>query len=161
MDSKILYLLGAGASAQALPLIKGSQDSAKHGLPQELNLFAHQLRKSTHDIAQPLFDVLQEITSQSIDFGTPDLYAKFLLETGDFAKYQLLKKLLSAYFSAAQSTVESYTGVEFNRFDKRALAFLTMIASVSFPKVRPGWLELTKKSLLTLNFNGHEKRKIY
>ena len=50
MSSKILYLLGAGASANALPLIKASQDEVKYGLPQALKLFLDQLQKTAHDI---------------------------------------------------------------------------------------------------------------
>ena len=43
-------------------------------------------------------DALFSIADKCIEFGTPDLYAKYLLEIGDSSKYQLIKKFLAKYF---------------------------------------------------------------
>lgn len=139
MDKKITYLLGAGASAQALPLIKGMQSSNKRhyeateieelnlskGLPYELLNFANKVisnyqyvPSSTNMRNEPL--TLKELAEGCVEFGTPDLYAKFLLEKGDDLNYHHLKTLLSNYFIFKQDA---------GAFDKRALAFLTTISS--------------------------------
>lgn len=120
---KITYLLGAGASANALPLIKHNPDANTLGLPQELKAFVQKhtstFLTSNKDWDYRNIDVLKDIIDQCIEFGTPDLYAKFLLETGDNDSYQFLKTLLSVYFKYKQEIEQC--------FDFRALTFLTTI----------------------------------
>jgi hypothetical protein len=121
---KITYILGAGASANALPLIKRNSNSSALGLTHELDLFvdkftshllSHNSRWDLHNI-----EILKEVTQKCIEFGTPDLYAKFLLEIGDNLTYHLLKSLLSIYFKYKQEIEKC--------FDFRALTFLTTIS---------------------------------
>lgn len=130
MAVKITYLLGAGASAEALPLIKRGKD-AKPGLPDALKQFVERGKDAIekHNNGEFEYNSLLQIAVKCIEFGTPDLYAKFLVETGDDDNYDRLKRLLSNYFMFEQ-TESSYdltlpTGP---RFDKRALTFLTTIS---------------------------------
>jgi hypothetical protein len=125
MASKITYLLGAGASANALPLIKSNPTNGKLGLPEQLKGFAENYRGSsfsTSDMANRLI----AIAEKCIQFGTPDLYAKYLLEIGDRGQYELLKKLLANYFYERQALPFTNSGQ--GCFDHRALSFLTTIA---------------------------------
>ena len=131
MSAKITYLLGAGASANALPLIKKGK-LGNPGLPENLKSFlemnrdAIQKHNSNFSID---FDQLLEIATQSVTFGTPDLYAKYLMETGADQKYNLLKRLLSNFFSYCQSVHPSHNITDTApMFDFRALTFLTTIS---------------------------------
>lgn len=118
---KITYLLGAGASANALPLIKKNASST--GLPDEMLLFIEKYTSNflNSNLGWDHTDIitLKKVALKSKEFGTPDLYAKFLLETGDFDSYRILKHLLSIFFKVKQ-------GIE-EQFDSRALSFLTTI----------------------------------
>lgn len=125
MSTKITYLLGAGASANALPLIKSNSINGKLGLPQQLKEFAENYKQSSLS-DKKYVDLLIPIASKCIEFGTPDLYAKFLLETGDSEKYAMLKELMAKYFYGKQSLGDGRTTQEC--FDSRALSFLTTIA---------------------------------
>jgi hypothetical protein len=127
MALKITYLLGAGASANALPLIKGSPTNEKLGLPGALKRFAEQYKSTSFSSSNPdIAPNLASISDKCIEFGTPDLYAKFLLETGDLGKYALLKKFMANYFHYEQTLAQTSSGQ--GRFDYRTLAFLTTIA---------------------------------
>jgi hypothetical protein len=127
MAAKITYLLGAGASANALPLIKGSPTNKKLGMPGELKRFAEQYKSTSFSSSHPdIANKLDLISDKCIEFGTPDLYAKFLLETSDMDKYALLKKFMANYFHHEQTLAPTSSGQ--GRFDYRALTFLTTIA---------------------------------
>lgn len=121
---QITYLLGAGASANALPLVKANTVNGKLSLPKELLLFVRDNEKSLiksnvgWDNAE-IQDLLG-ICTNCVEFGTPDLYAKYLLETGDMERYEQLKSLLSYYFKYEQEVKKA--------FDRRALTFLTTIS---------------------------------
>ena len=118
---KITYLLGAGASFNALPLIK-RHSIEKPGLSEDLMKFVNSNKYLiNHNNAHGVFESLIKIVKQCIQFGTPDLYSKLLLETGDDSTYEILKRLLSLYFQHKQTVDEC--------FDERALAFLTTIVT--------------------------------
>jgi hypothetical protein len=127
MAVKITYLIGAGASANALPLIRKNTSTGKPGLPEELKNFAEEFRSSPFSTKE-LSDSLLAIAEKCNEFGTPDLYAKFLLETGDEPNYTLLKKLISSYFKYKQELPFTGPGYAQGYFDARALSFLTTIA---------------------------------
>ena len=126
---KITYLLGAGASANALPLIKSSND--KPGLSKALRDFVDSNKSpiinfNSWDNSQWM--VLNEIPNKCIEFGTPDLYAKFLVETGDNNSYKLLIRLMSNFFQFKEN-LQITNSIELQGvFDFRALTFLTVIA---------------------------------
>jgi hypothetical protein len=121
---KITYLLGAGASANALPLIKKSSGQGGPGLPQELKNFIEKhtssLLTKNESWDSKTIGTLNDIADKCIEFGTPDLYAKFLLETGDSTNYKILKTFLSVFFKVKQDLEGC--------FDFRALSFLTTIS---------------------------------
>lgn len=97
MAKKITYLLGAGASAKALPTIRNMSLRMKYffelaklvleGMPRQNLLDKHRIK-----IYEKLLDEIEEL-------GTPDIVAKTLVFKGNDAKYelQLLKHLLSCY----------------------------------------------------------------
>ncbi len=116
----ITYLIGAGASANALPLIKKNTNNNICGLSQELNTFVQELVVFNSKFSSDEKMLLAEVTNKCIEFGTPDLYAKFLLETKDYQKYKVVKNLIIVYFTYKQN--------QKNAFDYRALTFLTTIA---------------------------------
>jgi hypothetical protein len=148
---KVSYLLGAGASAQALPLIKTNKKEDKQpkdsekGLPECLLDFILQHKenwstKTTNGISTKdphmvdLLVELEKIALECISFGTPDLYAKFLYESESTTteNYLLIKLLLSTYFYFKQFS--DFFGRERNKisFDRRALTFLSTIETNYF-----------------------------
>lgn len=135
---KITYLLGAGASANALPLIKANTDN--EGLSRAIlgyinskkhKNFYGEIDTSIENLAAgrigtKIFELLDSLASECLVFDTPDIFAKYLLETGQIEKYKYLKSLISAFFFNQE--------VDKNKFDKRSLTFLTSILNESkFP----------------------------
>lgn len=119
----ITYLLGAGASAKALPLVKKTDEV--DSIPQRLVHFKKQLEKlsgsysSDHkSFVDDLKDKLLWLSEKTMEFGTPDTYAKFLY-LKDKENLRLLKRTLATYFVFDQ--------IINKRFDNRALIFLTSI----------------------------------
>lgn len=74
-----------------------------------------------HSWSTYVVEDLKRITDKCIEFGTPDLYAKYLLETGDDNGYKLLKDYF-LYFLNTNKKMK-------RRFDFRALTFLTTITT--------------------------------
>jgi hypothetical protein len=128
---KITYILGAGASANVLPLIKDQAN--KPGMPTKLNSFIDQFKQEFSELGiasiRPSVRELEEIARLVIKFKTPDLLAKFYLETGDLRNYDILKRLLSKYFVYEESR-ENETGVTINteNIDPRVIPFLATIS---------------------------------
>ena len=130
---KITYLLGAGASAEVLPLIKKNASSGKQGLSEELENFVNEEGGSIAKIENLNAEdhkVLKAITKKCRTFGTPDLAAKYYLETKDWENYVQLKKLMSWYFYSVERTPNrTGTGFEGRNLDPRVVPFLTTISS--------------------------------
>lgn len=118
---KITYLIGAGASAKAHPLIKKSEKG--NGIASSLEQFINESYNDIINFNSPDGDgkrnELIDLVKGCKEFGTPDLFAKYLLEKGNDKSYLLLKKLLSSFFYTREYVK--------NIFDYRALAFLTTI----------------------------------
>ena len=77
----ITYFLGAGASANALPTVKAT--STSNGLIIGLRDFEGQLKNLEYDIKfqEYVLNLIKNLTliaDKTIEFGTPDTYAKFL-----------------------------------------------------------------------------------
>lgn len=144
---KVTYLLGAGASAQALPMIKSSNKDElfppvdiEKGLPDCLLDFVLQYKDQwssktvngetilDHEMIK-ILKSLEEIAKECINFGTPDLYGKFLYESSpaETEKYLLLKLLLSNYFYLKQYSDTTARAIGYGALDKRALTFLSTI----------------------------------
>jgi len=117
----ITYFLGAGASANALPTVKAT--STSNGLIIGLRDFAGQLKNLEYDIKfqEYVLNLIKNLTliaDKTIEFGTPDTYAKFLY-LKDKKKLIELKNALSAFFLFEQFINK--------KFDRRTLIFLTTL----------------------------------
>jgi len=122
MKSKksILYILGAGASAEALPLVNSytDQNGVKHrSLIGELTLFSEVLKNKGGN--ESYFNLCQEVSN----FLTPDTFARFLFLNDRSTDYNRFKILLSAYFFYR----EKFHEIGKPCADKRMLSFLTTI----------------------------------
>ena len=125
---KITYLLGAGASANFLPINKKNLSGEKtNSFIAELKMFRDTY---VHRAGDPTIVArLDEILKICAEMGTPDLCAKFLLETGNDTLYQLLKIFLSNYFTFKQTLSEIAPSIFGNTInpESRPLSFLTTI----------------------------------
>ncbi|MCJ7449525.1 MAG: DUF2764 domain-containing protein [Bacteroidales bacterium] len=134
--SKVTYLIGAGASAEDLPLVRTLKDekgnSIKEGLPDAFRRIGQQIVKEyanlsvNRNLAGDIEKDFQWLAERSEFFDTVDTFAKYcyLIDKKDLAK---VKKLLSLYFSIEQGWNQ--------KIDKRYLVFLTTILEdgVKFP----------------------------
>ena len=119
---KITYLLGAGASAQALPTI--AKNNYNEGLSQSLVHFVANWAVNGYDkVRVEGSNSVDWLTEKCMKFKTPDLFAKYLLETGQDQNYKRLKTLISMYFQEAQKSKDKYEGL----IDFRALQFLVTL----------------------------------
>jgi hypothetical protein len=127
---QITYLFGAGASANALPINKKMDgESAPSQFISELERFKTTIEQ--FDEASIHLDRIEEILKICMELGTPDLCAKYLLETANMPKYRLLKRLISNYFSYKETVIEARPNIysTFGRNEPRPLSFLTAISS--------------------------------
>ncbi|MES1221791.1 MAG: hypothetical protein ABUT20_40210 [Bacteroidota bacterium] len=122
-EYKITYLIGAGASAKALPVVKGSKDVV--GIYDALQVYSDELQKKVGTLipqrmeyATAMVKDLKWLADQTQKFGTPDTYAKFLY-LKDPKKLATLKRALSFFFIGRQLID--------NMLDDRILIFLTSI----------------------------------
>jgi hypothetical protein len=110
----ITYLLGAGASCNAVPLVKG--------IPKELELFNDTLQRkvNTHN-KYPIFkEHLNWLQQEASSHDTIDTFAKKLFLTNKLTELKRLKAVLSAYFIWRQAI---------QPFDKRYDTFIASIAT--------------------------------
>jgi hypothetical protein len=119
--NKITYLIGAGASANALPMIR---PSAIHlGYIDSLREMAKELSEkdrmiSLSDCHQFAKD-LNWLADNAEQYGSPDTYVKYLSLKGDDINVAKVKRTLSVYF-----TIEQFIN---KKKDSRYLKFLTKI----------------------------------
>jgi hypothetical protein len=169
---KILYYLGAGASAQALPLArsiwKNKPDMIGAGaipddfpIAPEINGLAYELEKFTGFVNSSAHkeDIYLEkiqaagktLAKLANDFGDVDTYAKYLQITGQHDKLNDLKKTLSQYFAIKQTIHEAR--------DKRYLPWLVGIMNNSeFPENVKilSWNYDSQVQLAAMNFGDNE-----
>jgi hypothetical protein len=132
MSEKILYYLGAGASANALPLAKSIWDKSTppkkiiSGLADELETFDFNpimqavTAKESRDLIGHLEGEFKALALKANEFGDVDTYAKFLnlMQPGG-EEIKRLKQTLSQYFSLKQ--------IVLNAKDSRYLPWLVSI----------------------------------
>ncbi|WP_419213504.1 hypothetical protein ACNR9Q_04940 [Maribacter sp. X9] len=121
-EYKVTYLLGAGASAKQLPTVKGTgnNDGIAHMIKYLSNDLKHEKgidSKYDYFIKEIISD-LEWLSENSIKYGTPDTFAKFLY-LKDRTSIPRLKRALSFYF-----TYEQFIK---NKKDIRALVFLITV----------------------------------
>ncbi len=128
MSEKIVYLLGAGASAQALPMVKDSPDGSIKGLANAFREMAAFLTTQAFESKEKAF-IDEQITSQQLlaeeseNFTTVDTYAKHLFLT-DKKELIKLKISLSLFFAIEQ--------LYYKKRDRRYLIFLTTVMDQLF-----------------------------
>lgn len=121
MAEKITYLFGAGASYNALPVVKNFSKRLID-FTNEINgkvTFDHKIRH--------VLDGLKEVASNSLPFGSIDTYLKYLYLTNR-ELYSRYKKFLMLYFIIEQ--------IFFAKRDERYLGLITalMEETLDFPE---------------------------
>lgn len=130
-EYKVTYLLGAGASANALPTVK--ETDSNPGFAKALLEFAKRIGEdeeidpSHNTFVIELCGSLEWIAENTKKFGTPDTFAKFLY-LKDRPNLDRLQKALSFYFVVEQLFEK--------KRESRVLPFLTSILEQEsiFPK---------------------------
>jgi hypothetical protein len=129
---KFTYLIGAGASAYALPLAKRINDSTSFDLATSMRMLRSTISQDIlgqFDVKEKMDEIFHDIESlskESESFGTIDTLAKYYFITNK-EKYHTLKNTLSTYF-----TIEQLIN---KKLDTRYLAFITSICDVAiFPQ---------------------------
>lgn len=125
-DKNITYYLGAGASAEALPLVNNIKvdDKVIYGIPASFRELAKKLilqsdvLEENYNIRDSIVDQLKFFAEKAELFGTIDTYAKYLF-LKDKSVLKKLKDTLIFFFLYKQCLKKFY--------DKRALIFLTTI----------------------------------
>ena len=154
MKKVFLYLLGAGASSQVLPLASG--------LSERLKTFADELKKAGPkkprgtgaapiwgDDRERLFEAINWLAEESSHHFSVDTFAKKLFFRSDIQNLKKLKASLSAYLVIEQSR---------NHVDQRYDAFLASILkfdnnrNVSLPE---------HLRLLTWNYDTQLEKAFY
>jgi hypothetical protein len=122
---KITYILGAGASALALPIIrKGNEDG---NFSEALFNFTIRCEQNFETSFQEphvnqFRNDIRWLAQKCLDFSTPDTFAKYLYHT-DKNELKRLKAALIGFFVIEQSL--------FNKRDKRANVFITSLIEES------------------------------
>ncbi|MDZ4726223.1 MAG: hypothetical protein SH817_08695 [Leptospira sp.] len=114
---KTLYLFGAGASADAVPVVGGITFFWDKYFKKETAKFHKSVYKK---IDSPLLEDIDKLIDETKDFGTPDVYAKSVaLSKGIFSKeYRIVKTALN-YFIILCYLV--------NEIDKRYFSFFSAL----------------------------------
>lgn len=120
-----VYLFGAGASAQYLPVALQMREDIERTVHKLVSLKSKQKNLIVGD--KPLFEYfdfaenhLKFLLNESRRFPTIDSFAKALTIQKDFNKLRILKFSLSLYFCLKQNNVN---------VDKRYLHFLSMVVN--------------------------------
>jgi len=131
-EYKITYILGAGASAHALPTVKDIMDEdnkkiKSYGFAYSLRNFAFDLQRDKNIIPKfsPFVEKMSKdmlwLAENSDKFGTPDTYAKYLY-LKDRNLLSKLKETLAFYFITEQFIKQ--------KNDERAKIFLTSVMQI-------------------------------
>lgn len=116
-----LYLLGAGASANAIPVVGNFQ--------QRLYDYINAIHEDKSKNTSPLSRIPDTILKDLIDLhngilfsGTPDIYAKSLFLQNKKSKYKAVKSALSFFLTLLQINEEPYKTI-----DPRYLGFFSAL----------------------------------
>jgi hypothetical protein len=129
---KVTYLFGAGASAEALPLVKSNPEFHIDDLPTALRRVGDQIKDENkvpelNNTAADLKESFYWLAERSEKFNTVDTFAKYcyLKKNDDLER---VKRIISAYFTIDQ--------IINKKIDNRYLVFLTTILEkeYEFPK---------------------------
>ncbi len=113
--TKITYLFGAGASAEALPVVDNFKDrildflntlqQPDYRLPDDINFEINQWcpPKSQHEYQNELIAELRRVYSDCSKHLSPDTLAKKLYLRGEMKRYERLKLIFSLFFVYEQT----------------------------------------------------------
>ena len=111
MKRNVTYVFGAGASANALPVVKLFNSRLNHFL-QNLKFF-----KSTTNIIADFIPSVQKILKESSQHSTIDTVAKKYFHQNNIDSLKELKKVLTVFFVYEQSIKELYSNFTKNLKD--------------------------------------------
>ncbi len=150
MSDKITYLIGAGASANTIPVVnqmnnrvfeiltwlKNIKDSSENTNQEpERNINLPESFKTQNSTLGTVIEELSWLLDESKDYHSVDTLARKYYLVDDYSKYERLKSALILYFSIEQSISigvnESSVGESFmkNKVDKRYDSFISILAS--------------------------------
>ncbi len=118
--NKITYLIGAGASSNALPMIRPTDSNP--GYTDSLRLMAEKLKDQKMIFLSECDEFVRDLNwlaEKSDEYGSPDAYVKFCTVKNDNFAVAKIKRVLSLYF-----TIEQF--IEKKR-DNRYLKFITKV----------------------------------
>jgi len=126
---QVLYILGAGASANVLPTINSitfEGGFVQKGLMAELIDFTTRLATWSH------YQHYLELCNEAAAFTTPDTFAKFLYATNRDDDYIKFKRIITSYFFWKEHVEPNKTKC----LDSRVISFITTLSdnTGNFPK---------------------------
>lgn len=110
MAKNIVYLLGAGASANAIPVMKKLPKAMKYFL--ERLIFSVRENSELTELIEERRQDFNNLLAEIEQFGTPDIVAKIALHKGEDRKVRDLKNLLSCYILAEQLTPDIIQAID-------------------------------------------------
>lgn len=119
----ITYILGAGASANALPTVRGTKDSLKYTDALREMSSKLELTSVNNEIDQFKNQIIKDLiwlADQGDKHGTPDTFAKFCQLKNDIESLEKVKKTISIYFTYEQF-IENKKDIRYDRFITRLL----------------------------------------
>ena len=136
---KVTYLLGAGASYNAVPIWKGQGESMIYVADTILGYISDNGRlniektKLLHNnpILINLIESIRNFGKLATEYGSIDIYAKRLYLLGETEELRNLKHCLSVYFDLWENfvSVKEYLkgNVKYTKIDKRYLSLLSVL----------------------------------
>lgn len=120
-------MLGAGASANALPVVKDSLDGKRKGLIGSMNEIIQKIKRHNgtsenwHDNLALFRGAMEWLCREAREYESIDVYARALRVKNDFPALERLKATLGTYFLIEQ--------LNQGKLDKRYKAFLASLYS--------------------------------
>ena len=139
MSTKITYLLGAGASANAVPVVRNFSEMIdimvdrleKYAKNKEHIDLSSDIEESINKNKKFVLEMIEQfknLSHKNKEFGTIDTYAKYLFVTGEIDKLKTLKRYISIYYVLQQKYFYLYTTTQsYQQLDSRYLTFLISI----------------------------------
>jgi len=144
----LTYFLGAGASANACPILKGLGEkmvelSTKYLEPELAALLDHESNSQSLEPQELILFEIGRFGKKALQFGTIDTYAKKLFLSNDYKnELNKLKRAVSLFFTIWESMINE-KNIKDN-FVKIDLRYISLLASI---------LEKTQKYVPKINQN--------
>jgi len=116
---KTLYLLGAGASANAIPTVTDMEGSIRSWTKSfGYGINGRQLPQMSFSPSEKLAEKFEWLANGVRDYGTPDIFAKSLLLSKKYKEYKISKITLATYLVLEQCR---------RKVDKRYFGFFSAL----------------------------------